>query len=341
MKLKRRGFLGGFNRFRLMLTLGLAVVLPAAALIYLNFSQLRAFERDKLLEAAIHRDFQEYILITEKKINKKAYAMTEDARNLFPSPDIDAQEKEKKLDLILAKSPWLSHVFLCDEKSFIFRSQPQQMGDKYFKAEHEQLAETFHGWYTSEGKSWVQSMHKRGRPMFYATPTKRADAYVASALFVLPELSKDRVVWGGATFDPDYLKQNFFPGIMEESVTQKMNDQGGNRLAMMVYPVEMEMGHEVKPLAASLGWGEGKPEVSRKLDDVFRGLLLGIKFQGTSVAALGQTWVHRSLLMLACLSLLIIVGLVLTKHIVSKEMALARLKSDFVSNVSHELRTPL
>ena len=31
----------------------------------------------------------------------------------------------------------------------------------------------------------------------------------------------------------------------------------------------------------------------------------------------------------------------LTKHIVSKEMALARLKSDFVSNVSHELRTPL
>src|SRR5437899_3561280 len=46
-------------------------------------------------------------------------------------------------------------------------------------------------------------------------------------------------------------------------------------------------------------------------------------------------------MILSCLSLLIIVGLVLTKHIVSKEVALARLKSDFVSNVSHELRTPL
>src|SRR2546425_11182137 len=46
-------------------------------------------------------------------------------------------------------------------------------------------------------------------------------------------------------------------------------------------------------------------------------------------------------MILACLSLLIIIGLMLTKHIVSKEMALARLKSDFVSNVSHELRTPL
>ena len=85
MKLKRRGLLGGFNRFRLMLTLGLAVVLPAAALIYVNFSQLREFERDKVLEAAIHRDFQEMLAITEKNMNKKAASMTVDARNLFPS----------------------------------------------------------------------------------------------------------------------------------------------------------------------------------------------------------------------------------------------------------------
>src|SRR6266550_6767031 len=106
MKLKKRKFLGGFNRFRLMLTLGVAVVLPAAALIYVNYSQLRTFERDKVLQAAIHRDFQEFLAITEKKMNKKAYAMAEETRDLFPSPDADVQEKEKKLDLILAKSPW-------------------------------------------------------------------------------------------------------------------------------------------------------------------------------------------------------------------------------------------
>jgi signal transduction histidine kinase len=110
---------------------------------------------------------------------------------------------------------------------------------------------------------------------------------------------------------------------------------------MMIYPADMDMGHEVKPLATSSGWGEGKPEVSRKLDDVFPGLALGIKYQGTSGKELGQAWVHRSFLILGILSLMIIGGLVLTRHIVSKEMALARLKSDFVSNVSHELRTPL
>jgi signal transduction histidine kinase len=344
MKLKSRGFLGGFNRFRLMLTLGLAVVLPAAALIYVNYRQLRTFERDKVLQAAINRNFQEMLALTEKQINKKAYTMFEEMPELFPSPDTDAQEKEKELDLVLSKSPWLSHVFLCDEKGVLVRSQPQQMGDRYFREEHDHMAESYHTWFPMQGKMLVETIHKKTRPILFSTErTKRADgdAFMATALFVLPQVSRDRVVVGGATFDPSYLKHTFFPGMLEESVTQKLTDQGGNRIAIMIYPADMEMGHEIKPLAASAGWGDGKPEVTRKFDDVFRGLALGIKYQGTSVEALGQTWVHQSLLILGILSLLIIGGLVLTKHIVSKEMALARLKSDFVSNVSHELRTPL
>jgi signal transduction histidine kinase len=344
MKLKKRSFLGGFNRFRLMLTLGLAVVLPAAALIYVNYSQLRSFERDKVLEAAIHRDFQELLAITEKKINKKVYVMTEETRNLFPSPETPSADKEKQLDQILAKSPWLTHVFLFDEKDFLFKTQPQKMSDRYVRMEHEKMAEQYETWFSTEGKQMMQSMHKKSRPLnFYTGPTKRKDgeAYIMTALFSLPQVDKDRVVVGGASYDPCYLENTFFPGALQESAGQKMTDQGGNPLAMMVYPVDMEMGHPIKPLAASSGWGEGKPEVSRKFEDVFRGLALGIKYQGTSVKELGQTWVHRSFLILGILSLMIIGGLVLTRHIVSKEMALARLKSDFVSNVSHELRTPL
>jgi signal transduction histidine kinase len=189
----------------------------------------------------------------------------------------------------------------------------------------------------------VESMHKKTRPIsFYTAPTKRADgdAYVTTAMFILPEVPRDRAVLGAITFDACYLKQTFFPGMLEELVNQKSTDQGGNRLAMMVYPADSE-GGQVKPYAASTGWGEGKPEVMRKLDGVFGSLALGIKFQGTSVKALGETWIHRSFLILGILSLLMIGGLLLTKRIVGKEMALARLKSDFVSNVSHELRTPL
>src|ERR1044071_46629 len=87
MKLKNLKLFRGFTRFRLLLTLGLAVVLPAAALILLNFSQLRSFQRDKVLQASIHRDFQEFLAITEKRINKKAYTMIDETRQLFLRPN--------------------------------------------------------------------------------------------------------------------------------------------------------------------------------------------------------------------------------------------------------------
>jgi signal transduction histidine kinase len=344
MKLKGRELRGGFNRLRLMLTLGLAVLLPAAALIYVNYSQLAAFKRDKVLEAIIRRDFQETLLISEKRINKKAYALVDDARDSFPSPDAETQEKEKKLDLLLANNSWMSHAFVLDEKGFVLRSRPEQMSDKYVREEHAHLADGLGTWVPKEAKSMLEGMRSKTRTItIYSGTTKRADgdAWMATAYFVFPQISSERVVLGGVTFDPCYLKGSFFPGMLKEVLTQKLSDEGGNPKALMIYPADSEMGREIKPLAATVGWGDGKPEVTRRFEDVFRGLALGIKYQGTSAEALGQTWVNRSFLILGCLSLMIIGGLVLTRHVVSKEMALARLKSDFVSNVSHELRTPL
>jgi signal transduction histidine kinase len=358
MRTKRNRFWSHDNRFRLMLTLGLAVLLPAAALIYVNVLHLRSIKRDKKVEALIHRDFQYVLAVSEKKLNQKAYSMTEEVRDVFPSADNDTEaDKTKKLDLILSKNPWLAHVFLFDrEKGFLFRSQPDQMGDKYFCDEHAMLAATYNGWFGMEGKMLVDGMHKRNHPItFYGGQAKRADGdlFAMTGFFVLPGLSNDRVVLGGATFDPTYLKKTFFPEMLDALINQKLTDDkdaaassgifdsGPARLAMMVYPADYDGGHEDKPVATSAGWGKGKPEVMRNLDDVFRGLALGIKFQGTSADAIGRRWVLQSFLILGVLSLFMIGGLLLTYRSVSKEVALAHLKSDFVSNVSHELRTPL
>ena len=341
----KRNRLRNHNRFRLMFTLGLAVLLPAAALIYVNFHHLESFKRNKKMEALIHSDFQYTLALSEKKLNQKAYSMAEGLRELYPCPDDSPADKEKKLDLVLAKNPWLAHVFYFDrDKGMVLRSQPQQVNDPYFHKEHEYMSESLGGWFGMEGKMIVEGLHKRSRPIsWYTNPTKRADgeSYITTTFFALPQVPKDRVVFAGASFDPIYLKQTFFPEMLDELITQKRSEDKAEALAMMVYPADVEGGREDKPLVTSAGWGKGKPEITRKLDDVFRGLALGIKFQGTTADALARRWVMQSFLILGALSLLMIGGLVLTYRSVSKEVALAHLKSDFVSNVSHELRTPL
>src|SRR6185295_1846884 len=103
-------------RFRLVLTLGLAVVLPALTLIYVNFQHVKGIQRDKKVEALIHRDFQYLLYAGIKKMNGKAYKMTEAARDAFPADSDSEEVRRKKLQLILKDSPWFDHVFLFDPK---------------------------------------------------------------------------------------------------------------------------------------------------------------------------------------------------------------------------------
>ena len=346
MTLKKRNLLGGINRFRLMLTLVLAVLLPAAALIYVNFSQLRSFERDKFLQAAIHRDFQEALAITEKRMSKKAYAKVDDVIGMFPSRKDDDVEKKTKLDEIFSKCACFDHAFIFDGEDLTLVTDPNQMNDKYVREEHDHMVESYRTWFSSkdEVQSLIENINKKPQHIIFSPmQTKRADgpAYMLTAFFALPDDSGDELAFGGASFDPCYLKSNFFPEMLAGSINDKSKDQTGNQLAMMIYRSDTPEGKELSPIVATAGWDNGKPEVTRKMDDVFRGLSLAIKYQGVSVEALGATWMRRSFMILGFLSVMIIAGLVLTKHMVGKEMAVAKLKSDFVSNVSHELRTPL
>jgi signal transduction histidine kinase len=98
---------------------------------------------------------------------------------------------------------------------------------------------------------------------------------------------------------------------------------------------------DASPMVASPGWDGGEPEVERNLEGAFPGLTLAIKIPGTTLQAISDRFVRTSFMILGGLSLVLAFGLWLTYRNVSKEIALARLKSDFVSNVSHELRTPL
>jgi signal transduction histidine kinase len=345
MNSKRKRFWSN-KRIRLILTLVLAVELPAVGLIIYNLHHVESIKRHKKVEAIIHNDLQYFLGASEKKINERANKLAEDARDLFPSSALSDSEKEKQLALILSKSPWFDQVFLYESgKEVIVQAQPQLMATEDLRHFVNYGAKGVKTWFDVEGKRMCKDLHKPTRPfIWWGGEGERPDGtyYSTSAIFVPPGPPTDRTVLGVITFDPHYLKDTFFPQMMDELITEKkVNEDQDEKLAMMIGPSDADGGNKNTPLAASTGWDEGKAEVTRKMDRVFNGLALGIKFQGTTVAAIGRRWFIQSLLIIGALSVLMIGGLVLTYRSVSKEVALARLKSDFVSNVSHELRTPL
>jgi two-component system phosphate regulon sensor histidine kinase PhoR len=74
---------------------------------------------------------------------------------------------------------------------------------------------------------------------------------------------------------------------------------------------------------------------------LFPNAFLGIRLQGQTIEELAQSRSYNTLILIGFLDILILfAGWFLYRNI-RKEMELAQMKSNFVSNVSHELRTPL
>lgn len=334
------------ERTRLLLTLELAVVLPAAALIGFSVWKLQSFQRDKAIEAAIHRDFQQMLKLSEKRMAKETYALVEDVRRRFPSPE---DRFAPVLDEILKEHPYAAHTFLFDRQTrFVFRSQPHRMKEPDFRTEGKRLAGMMAGWLRMEGKGMWEELRKQeeyGSEPYYVfanwVPRGKYKEYQTVIFFPLLRFPSDRVALGGMAFDSEYLREELLPATLNNLLAQDLADRKGdtstyNPAVMMVRPKKSK-----RPLATSAEWDGGAPEVERNLEAAFPGLTLAIRFRGTTVEAIAQQFLRNSLLVIGGLSLFLAGGIFLTYRNVTREMALARLKSDFVSNVSHELRTPL
>ena len=336
MKPKRRWN----ERTRMILILELAVVLPAAALVILSALHLKTVQSDHGVEAAIQRDFTQFLGISEKHINRKAYDLVDDVKAEFPAPKDACVET---LDRILAGHPYVANVFMYNPRiGMMFRSQPSRAHDSAFRAESDYHLKMNEGWLKMEYDEFLKKMgKKKGVPYdFEANWPMRGDRhlYQSTAYFVTADPETGEKAVGGITFDADYLENNFFPetlnAILAHNPAEAQSEK--NPAVIMVHAKS-----DSTPLAASTGWDGGEPEVERTMEGAFPYLNLAIKLRGTTLAALGDHFVHTSFLILGALSLLLGGGIFWTYRNVSKEMALARLKSDFVSNVSHELRTPL
>lgn len=335
-------------RTRMVLTLELAVVLPAAVLIIVSIAHLKSIQRDRSVEAAIQREFYQFLAISEKHMNEQAYDMVDQVRHELPAPEEACKDS---LDQILERHPYAAHLFVYNpHRGVVFTSRESRMDEPDFRAESEDLEKMAPGWMEIDYEELVklfremESKSKGKLPAYFTrnvVPRGDKHGYQSIALFLLPLAPGKTPTIGGLAFDSEYLRDQFFPeqlsSLISQNYEEAQRDKNRYGRAVMMLHVKSETG----AVATSPGWDGGTPEMERNLEGAFPGLVLAIKLQGTTLASLGQHFVRTSFLILGGISLLLAAGILFTYRAVMKEMALAKLKSDFVSNVSHELRTPL
>jgi signal transduction histidine kinase len=324
-----------------MLVFMLGVMLPAAALIAVGVWHLRTIQREKSIEAVFQREYQQVLAIAEKRIDARAYEIAEEASAKFP----DANQGDK-LEAFLASHRDIAHAFLWTERGHVeIQSQPDRMSDPEFGEEGRKLSSMVGHWFDLESNDMIVKLKKieamEGRRVYLTSNSvTRGDKlqYQSLVIFMPRGSTPEHPALAGFVYDTDYLRDRFFPQALNE-VLPNQNNKNDTSHPQPVMMVRTAKDHA--PLAASICWDGGSPEVERSFDGVFPGLILGIKLRGTTIANISDHFVRTAFLILGALSLLMGGGMLLTYRNVARELALAKLKSDFVSNVSHELRTPL
>ena len=331
------------DRTRTLLTLELAMVLPAAALMGFSIWHLKHIQRNQFVQAAMQRDFDEALRYAQHKSWKMAYHEVLPIRTEFPSPE-DGPNIKNKLDHILTTHPQFAYAAIYDKGSDMLVSRMRPGRDPMISGYTQDELNMVAKWVPFEAGHMVSELHRVEQQedewvMFTGDWEETQHAYWNIAYFVPPGVAKDRVVLGLVAFDPDYLRKTFLPAVMKDVLTSKNGvNAEANPPAIMIRPTKTM---DETPWITSGNW-DGKAEWERPFPPwILEGLTMGIKYQGITVAELGNRFFRYNYTTLGALSILMIGGIWLTYRNVYREMKLARLKSDFVANVSHELRTPL
>lgn len=335
------------DRTRTLLTLELAIVLPAAALLGFSIWNLKHIQRSEAIEAAYERDFAHVLYFAEKKSWHKANDLIAPVRKAFPNSDEDRSVINAELVDILSEHPEFAYALIYDKKKnlLLSRGQPARDADQEFCASEQEAIKTVATWLPVEASTLaarIRAMEEKdedpvGFEGGWMVGENRRD-YWNLAYFIPRGVPKDRVVLGLVSFDDDYLRKTFFPAMMKDVLTSKngvlMAEE--NPPVMMIRPSK-----DPTPWVTSANWDAAKAEAERNFEWTFPGLTLAIKYQGMTVADMASRIARNDYMVLAALSAFMVGGIWLTYRNISREMNLARLKSDFVANVSHELRTPL
>src|ERR1700678_89261 len=197
------------DRTRTLLTLELAIVLPAAALLGFSIWNLKHIQRSEAIEAAIQREFSHVLHIAEKRSWHQADDLVSPVRQAFPDPDEDHAAALAKLEQILSAHPEFAYALIYDKKKnlLLSRGQPARDHDQQFCAGTQDTINAVSTWLPLEAPTLaarIRAMEEKDEdPVVFDggwALEKNQNTYWNVAYFIPPGVSKHRVVLGVVRF---------------------------------------------------------------------------------------------------------------------------------------------
>jgi signal transduction histidine kinase len=334
------------DRTKMLLKLELAITLPAVALMAFGIWNLKSIQRDQAIEAVVQRQLRHVLMIAEDKSWDRVSDLIEPARKQLPNINDGETKIKEGLDQLLRDNPQFAYAIIYDKNCHITVSaiQPNREHDEDFWERAQESINNTLGWLPAQAgpmADHVRMEAEKGMPFesFGDWTSHHRRRIYSNGIFVIPPgAGKDEAALAVLSFDQDYLQNNLVPSIIKDVLSSK---SPGLRNAANAPAIMVHTPHDMEPWVASANWDGGKPEVENPSDEVLPGMVWAIKYTGTTIAEMSAKFLRYNFTILGALCLLMMGGIFLTYRNISREMNLARLKSDFVANVSHELRTPL
>ncbi|MGE5350726.1 MAG: sensor histidine kinase [Acidobacteriota bacterium] len=148
--------------------------------------------------------------------------------------------------------------------------------------------------------------------------------YFTGLMIFIPDGAEGKIA-GIAISAEDFVRSKMGP---------KLQEIAGGRMLISVYKGENTPVYRTEAAF--------KTEATQKRPIwLLPGYSLGIALKGATIEELVSNRYRLSMILVISVNVLLIAGIWLVYRSIKKEIRLAQIKSDFVSNVSHELRTPL
>ena len=321
------------RRRQTLWTVLLAVLLPLAVMLYLQYRWLADLERSSAL--ASRATLRNYLEAVDKDVQYLYAKNAERALNL-PASLLNPEYAHKLVYLFQKKSvPGASLFFVVN-----FEPKVNAEGEKTwlstFGPDGKPLEAT-------EGQ--VQAIIMAGAPL--QVLHRRSVKLSTVAVSVYEQDPRHRVLlnpitddsWqvigvAGMILDPEYFRREVLPAALAKALPPDPRD-----LVAVVRDASGQVVWPAEPPPVQAG-SEGD-EVSAPFSYVFTDWRLSLRGRHATPAQWARANFAFNLTLSLGLGVALISGIALALRTAAKAMTLSEMKNDFVSNVSHELRTPL